>query len=127
MSANKPRKAPEPFIRLLKKAMDEHPEGLSLREVARRADLSPAYLSYLLSGERGVPSNDAISRLETVLRIPPGVLFRAAGKHEDAALEFFRKEDGAEIMRTLAVQPQSRLSKLKQIIERYVRKEEARK
>jgi len=127
MSANKPRKAPEPFIRLLKKAMEEHPEGLSLREVARRADLSPAYLSYLLSGDRGAPSTDSISQLETVLHIPAGALFRAAGKPDDAALEFFRKEDGADIMRTLAVQPRGRLLKIKQIIERFVRKEKTRK
>ena len=67
MGENKNTKAPERFIRLLKKAMDEHPEKLSLRKVARRADLSPAYLSYLLNGERGVPSNDAIAQLERVL------------------------------------------------------------
>jgi len=126
MSANKPRKAPEPFIRLLKKAMQEHPESLSLREVARRADLSPAYLSYLLSGDRGVPSTDSISQLETVLHIPAGALFRAAGKPDDAALEFFRKEDGADIMRILAVQPRNRLVRIKQMIDRFVRKNKAR-
>jgi AraC-like DNA-binding protein len=57
MTANKSAKAPDRFIRLLKKAMAEHPEKLSLNQVAKRADLSPAYLSFLLNGERGVPSN----------------------------------------------------------------------
>ena len=40
--------------------MEEHPEKLSLRQVARRADISPAYLSYLLNGELGVPSNEPL-------------------------------------------------------------------
>ena len=127
MSADKPRKAPQRFIQLLKKAMDEHPEHLSLREVAGRADLSPAYLSYLLSGERGVPSNEAIAQLEEVLAIHPGDLFKAAGRPDDAALAFFRKDPGAEIMKTLAIQPKSRLPLIKKLIERYVKRQDARK
>lgn len=93
MAENRPAKAPEPFIQLLRKAMDEHPEKLSLRQVAARADLSPAYLSLLLSGGRGAPSNDAITRLERVLNIPQGELNKAAQKPDPAALVFFRKEE----------------------------------
>ena len=88
MAENRPAKAPEPFIQLLRKAMDEHPEKLSLRQVAARADLSPAYLSLLLSGGRGAPSNDAIARLEMVLNIPQGDLNKAAQKPDPAALAF---------------------------------------
>ncbi len=124
MTANKSAKAPERFIRLLKKAMADHPEGLSLNQVARRADLSPAYLSFLLNGERGVPSNEAMAQLEQVLNIPQGELNKAAGKPDDAALAFFRREEAAPIMRSLAEVPNSKLREVRKLIERYVNRKE---
>ena len=123
MTANKPPKAPDRFIRLLKKAMEDHPKKLSLREVARRADLSPAYLSYLLSGDRGVPSNDAIARLESVLGLTPGALFEAAGRPDDEALVFFRKEEAVRIVRALAPLPANQLPAVLKIIQRFVKKQ----
>src|SRR5208282_5658311 len=122
MNENKPAKAPERFIRLLKKAMDEHPEKMSLRQVARNADISPAYLSLLLNGERGVPSNDAIGQLERVLNIPEGELFKAAGRPNDQALEFFRKEEAGSIVRALAPLPNSQLSAVRKMIENFVKR-----
>jgi len=123
MNENKPAKAPERFIRLLKKAMDEHPGKMSLRQVARNADISPAYLSLLLNGERGVPSNDAIAQLERVLDIPGGDLFNAAGRPDDQALAFFRKEEAGPIVRTLADVPNSQLPNVLKMIENYVKKQ----
>jgi len=123
MTANKSGKAPERFIRLLKKAMAEHPEKLSLNQVARRADLSPAYLSFLLNGERGAPSNEAIAQLEKVLNIPQGELNKAAGKPDDAALAFFRKEEAAPIIKTLADVPNGKLADVRKLIERYIRRQ----
>src|ERR1035437_1250148 len=123
MAENKNTKAPERFIRLLKKAKDEHPEKLSLREVARLADLSPAYLSYLLNGERGVPSNDAITQLERALNIPNRELFKAAARPDDQALEFFRKDEAGSILRTLAPLPNSQLAVVHKMIERFVQKQ----
>ena len=123
MAENKPTKAPEKFIRLLKKAMDTHADELSLRKVAQRADISPAYLSLLLSGDRGVPSNEAIDRLEDVLSIPKGELNKAAGKPDDKALEFFRKAEAGSIMRTLATVPDKQLSTVHKMIERFVQKQ----
>lgn len=120
MAATKSVKAPERFVRHLKKGMDEHPEKLSLREVARRADISPAYLSLLLSGERGAPSNEAIARLEEVLRLPNGELFKVAERPNDEALEFFRKDEAGSIMRTLAQLPSTQLPELRKVIERFV-------
>ena len=117
MADNTPNKAPDRFIRLLQKAMDEHPDKLSLNEVARRAGLSPAYLSFLLNGKRNVPSNAAITELERVLKIPPGDLNKAAGRPDDAALEFFRKEQAAPIMRTLAQLPSNKLSKAQALLD----------
>ncbi len=121
MTENKPAKAPERFIRLLKKAMDEHKDGLSLRQVARNADISPAYLSLLLNGERGVPSTDAIDRLERVLNIPDGELFKSAGRPNDQALEFFRMEEAGPIVRELAAIPKSQLPDVLKMIKRFVK------
>jgi transcriptional regulator with XRE-family HTH domain len=122
MTMQKQIKAPDRFLRLLEKAMKDHPDRLSLREVARRADISPAYLSRLLSGERGVPSNDAIGQLERVLNIPAGGLFKAAARPDDQALEFFRKDEAGSILRTLAPLPNSQLAVVHKMIERFVQK-----
>jgi transcriptional regulator with XRE-family HTH domain len=122
MATTKPDKASAEFIRLLKKAMEEHPEKPSLREVARRADLSASYLSFLLNGERPVPSNDAIKKLQQVLNIPDNRLFEAAGRPNDQALEFFRKEESGPIMRTLAEVPNSQLPHVLGILQRFVRR-----
>src|SRR6185312_15202109 len=105
-------KAPAPFIRMLKQAMEEHPEKLSLRQVAKRADISASYLSLLISGDRGVPSNEAIAQLERVLKVPEGDLFKAAARPDSQALEFFRKDEAGSIMRTLAPLPDSQLSQI---------------
>lgn len=122
MIGNKSTKAPDRFLRLLKKAMDEHPEKPSLRQVARNADLSVSYLSLLLSGDRGVPSNDAIDQLERVLNIPQGELFKAAGRPNDQALEFFRKAEAGPIMRTLANVPNNKLGTVLKLLERFAGK-----
>ena len=46
--------------------------NLSLRTVASEAGISPAYLSRLLSGERGLPPDDTlILKLAEVLRVDP--------------------------------------------------------
>ena len=126
MADTKTAKAPKEFVRLLKKAMDEHPDKLSLREVARRADLSAAYLSLLLNGERGAPSNDAICQLERVLGISKGELNQAAKRPDNTALEFFRKENAAPIMRTLAEVPDSKLGDVHKLIERYLSRQRSK-
>jgi len=62
--------APQGFRVLVKKRMEE--VNLSLRTVASETGISPAYLSRLLSGERGLPPDDEmILRLAEVLRIDP--------------------------------------------------------
>ena len=120
MAVLKPEPTREQFVRRLKKAMDEHPEKPSLREVARRADLSPSYLSYLLNGERDVPSNEAIRALERVLDIPLGELNTAAGTPDDVALEFFRKEEAAPIMKMLGNVPTSKLGQVRKLLQKFV-------
>jgi transcriptional regulator with XRE-family HTH domain len=123
MTTQKPNKAPDRFLRLLEKAMKDHPDKLSLRAVARQADISAAYLSRLMSGERGIPSNEAIAQLERVLKIPGGELFKAAARPDDQVLEFFRKEEAAAIMRNLTKVPAPELGRLARLIDRFVKKQ----
>ena len=127
MATNSSSKAPEGFIRLLKNAMDNHPEKLSLNEVARRADLSPAYLSFMLNGKRNAPSNDAIRRLANVLHINGADLNHAAGKPNDAALVFFRKAEAGPLMRSLAKVPTAELPTVRKWIENFVKQKTQRK
>ncbi|MBX3236665.1 MAG: helix-turn-helix domain-containing protein [Nitrospiraceae bacterium] len=61
---------PQGFRDLIKRQMDR--VNLSLRTVASEVGVSPAYLSRLLSGERGLPPDDAlILRLADALQIAP--------------------------------------------------------
>ena len=126
MATIKQGKASAEFVRRLKKAMAGHPDKPSLREVARRADLSASYLSYLLNGERPAPSNDAIVQLERVLHLPQGELNKVAGRPDNQALEFFRKEEAAPIMRTLAEVPAGQLGRVQEMIERFVRRQRSK-
>lgn len=52
--------------------------GLSLRRVAKLADLSPSALSHTENGERAV-GEDALSRLAHVLRLDEYMVLAAAG------------------------------------------------
>lgn len=61
---------PHGFRALVKKRMEA--VNLSLRTVASEVGISPAYLSRLLSGERGLPSDDTlIWKLAEVLQVDP--------------------------------------------------------
>jgi len=58
-----------------------------------------------------------------VLKIPQGELNKAAGKPDNTALAFFRQEEAAPIMRTLAEVPNGKLSEVRKLIERYVKRQ----
>ena len=61
---------PHGFRALVKRQMET--ENLSLRTVASEAGISPAYLSRLLAGERGLPPDDTlILKLAEVLCVDP--------------------------------------------------------
>lgn len=77
---------PEGFRLLVREQMKRL--DLSFRTVAAQADISPAYLSRLLSGERGLPpTDDLILKLATVLQIdPPELLLVEAKRVPDALL-----------------------------------------
>ena len=81
MTEQQPTSAPPEFIRLLEQGIRD--SGLTKGEIAFKADISPAYLSRILHGVRGVPADSILVRLENVLAMdPPGQLFDAAGRHD---------------------------------------------
>ena len=94
-----PTAAPDQFIRLLDRSIER--QGLSLREVARLAGVSIAYLSRLLSKQRGLPAKKTIEKLEQVLAIEPGRLFDAAGLHDALASKVFKNEGARQFLRSL--------------------------
>lgn len=101
MTEQQPTSAPPEFIRLLEQAIRD--SGLTNAEVAFKADISPAYLSRLLHGVRGVPADTILSRLEDVLDIQPrGKLFHAAGRLDTVVGRLLEKPIGLDVMRKLA-------------------------
>ncbi len=77
---------PQGFRDLIKKRMEL--VNMSLRTVASEVGVSPAYLSRLLSGERGLPPDDTlILKLADVLQIvPPERLLVEAKRVPDTLL-----------------------------------------
>ena len=101
METQQPTTAPPEFIQLLAQAIRD--SGLTKAEVAFEADISPAYLSRLLNGVRGVPANTILSRLEDVLDVQPrGKLFHAAGRLDAVVSKVLKKDNGRILMRKLA-------------------------
>jgi transcriptional regulator with XRE-family HTH domain len=100
MVEQQPTSAPKAFLHLLRRAV--HGSGLSLRQVAKQADISPAYLSRLMAGERGLPEDGTITKLEQVLDIQPrGRLFDLAGRHDKVVSQVMGNEEGRLLMRSL--------------------------
>jgi len=54
-------------------------------------------------------------------------LNQAAGRPDDRALEFFRREEAAPIMQTLAKVPSSRLEAVRQMIEEFIESPKAKR
>lgn len=101
MTEQQPTSAPPEFIRLLEESIAE--SGLTKAQVAFNADISPAYLSRLLHGVRGVPADTILVRLEEALDIQPrGLLFDTAGRHDSVVRKVLNKDKGRILMRKLA-------------------------
>ena len=76
---------PEGFCDLVRQQMDK--TGLTLRAVAAEVGISPAYLSRLLSRERGLPpDDDMLLKLATVLQINPPELLLIEAKRVPPAI-----------------------------------------
>ena len=71
--------APQGFVDLLHELMNKR--DISLNQVAEQAGMSPAFLSRILNGKRGLPSDATILRLARVLDLrPPERLLIEAGR-----------------------------------------------
>jgi transcriptional regulator with XRE-family HTH domain len=101
MTEQQPTSAPPEFIRLLEQSIRD--SGLTKAQVAFKADISPAYLSRILHGVRGVPADGILVRMEDVLDMQPrGQLFDAAGRHDAVVSKVLKKDQGRALMRKLA-------------------------
>ena len=124
MDTQEPTAAPERFIRLIKRAMAA--QGLSLRQLSEKTEVSPAYLSRLFNKERGLPADDTITKLETVLDIQPrGTLFDAAGRHDSLATKLFKKDSARVLMRTLAPLSDADIAQVVKLAERLAKKHQS--
>ena len=112
MPIQEPTAAPDQFIRLLDRSIEK--QGLSLREAARLAGVSIAYLSRLLSKQRGLPAKTTIEKFEKVLEIEPGRLFDAAGLHDALASKVFKNEGARHFLRSLELLSDEERSKVLQ-------------
>lgn len=99
MTIQEPTAAPDRFIRLLDKSINE--QGLTLREVARKVGVSIAYISRLMNKQRGLPADATITKFEKALAIEPGRLFDAAGRHDALASKMFKNEGARRFFRSL--------------------------
>jgi transcriptional regulator with XRE-family HTH domain len=117
MDAQKATAAPGRFIRTLKDAMDM--KGFSLRRLADKTGVSPAYLSRLFNRERGVPADNTIAKFEDILDIQPrGALFDAA-RRDDQIAATFKKITGARLlMRTLAPLTEAEMVEVQKVADR---------
>lgn len=67
-------------------------EELSLREVARRASISPAYLCRIEKDQERPPSDSVLYRLSDVFGAEPNVLMHLAGRVPREILGQFRED-----------------------------------
>jgi transcriptional regulator with XRE-family HTH domain len=99
MATQEPTAAPDLFVRLLSSSIAT--QGLSLREVGRRIGASTAYISRLVHKQRGLPTDKTITKLEKTLKIEPGALFDAAGRHDAIAAKVFMNNKTRQLIRSL--------------------------
>lgn len=120
VTIQEPTAAPDRFVRLLDKSIED--SGLSLREVARQVGVSIAYLSRLLSKQRGLPADKTISNLEITLNIAPGGLFDAAGRHDAVASKVFKKKHARRLLLSLELLSDAEFEKVAKEAERLAKK-----
>ena len=96
---------------------------MTLAEVSGKADISPAYLSRLLNGERGVPAIGIITRLEEVFDIQPrGLLFDAAGLHDSVVSKVLKKDNARVLMRSLGPLTDEEMATVLNVVEALAKK-----
>ena len=120
MSIRTDTPAPAGFIALLEQAIRD--ADLTCRELAEKAKISHPFLSRLLSGKRGLPADETISRLETALDLPPGQLAYEAGRPDHAAKTVLKKSKAPLLMRTLAPLNDKELQQVQELAAKLAKK-----
>jgi transcriptional regulator with XRE-family HTH domain len=107
----RPRSASQPrfgaYIRELRERLRKTDPRCSLRRVAQRIHVQPAYLSQVERGNVAPPSEATIRRLAKELGEDVDVLLALAGKVSDDLLEVIRRRPTlfAELLRSLKAAP----------------------
>ncbi len=110
-SPKRPRSTPQPrfgaYIRAVRDRLRRTDPHFSLRQVAQRIHVQPAYLSQVERGNVAPPSEATIRRLAKDLGEDPDVLLALAGKVSDDLQEVIRRRPAlfAELLRSLRTAP----------------------
>ena len=96
------------YVRGAREKLRERDDRYSLRQVAQRIDVEPAYLSKVERGEVAPPSEATIVRLASDLAEDPDVLLAMAGKVSSDLQEIIRRRPKlfAELLRELKKAPE---------------------
>ena len=102
------------YLRERRLALRAHDPAYSLRRVAERVGIEPAYLSRIERGEVPPPSEATIRRLARELGEDPDVLLALAGKVSRDLQAIIRRRPRlfAELIRTLADAPDHALLRI---------------
>ena len=105
--ANPPWTSFGPFLRSVREDKAAHDRRFSLRQVAQRIEVEPAYLSKVERGEVAPPSEEKIRALATDLGQDPDVLLAMAGKVSAELREIIRRrpKEFGELIRQLTDAP----------------------
>jgi transcriptional regulator with XRE-family HTH domain len=79
------------YLRATREHLKEQDKRFSVRQVAARVSMEPAYLSKIERGEVAPPSEATICRIAGELDLDPDVLLALAGKVSSDLQEIIRK------------------------------------
>lgn len=95
------------YIREARERLRAEDKSYSVRQVAQRVGIEPAYLSKIERAQQAPPSEDTIRRLAVELAEDPDVLLALAGKVSRDLQEIIRRRPRlfAELLRALKETP----------------------
>lgn len=101
-------------VRRRREELRQDDKSFSLRQVAQRIGVEPAYLSKIERGEMPPPSEETTIRLATELREDPDLLLAMAGKVSSDLQEIIRKRPRlfADLIRQLKSEPDHAILRL---------------
>jgi transcriptional regulator with XRE-family HTH domain len=102
------------YIRSQREALKENDRSFSVRQVAHRIGVEPAYLSKIERGDVAPPSEAKIISLAYELNEDPDVLLALAGKVSSDLLEIIRKRPQllADLIRQLKSAPDNAILRI---------------